>query len=78
MSLISLCGASASFFLPETLGQRLPETLAEAREFGRGQKFWGIPESNIKPTTTNEYASQRTGPEKTKDEKLNLKLTPKA
>lgn len=46
---LALIGASAAFFLPETLGQRLPETLAEAKCFGSGQPFWGIP----KPHTVN-------------------------
>lgn len=48
MSGLTLFGACAAIFLPETLGQRLPETLAEAKVFGRGQPFWGIPKANIK------------------------------
>lgn len=47
MGLMCLVGAISAMFLPETLGQRLPETMAEARAFGRGQPFWGIPKSNI-------------------------------
>lgn len=43
MAGLAFCGASAAIFLPETLGQRLPESLAEAKVFGRGQPFWGIP-----------------------------------
>lgn len=47
MGLMCLCGTCSAIFLPETLGQRLPESMAEARQFGRGQPFWGIPKSNI-------------------------------
>lgn len=47
MGLMLFGGAISAMFLPETLGQRLPETMAEAKEFGRGQPFWGVPKSNI-------------------------------
>uniref|UniRef100_A0A336MX72 CSON006225 protein n=1 Tax=Culicoides sonorensis TaxID=179676 RepID=A0A336MX72_CULSO len=47
MGLMCLIGACSAMFLPETLGQRLPETMVEAREFGRGQKFWTESDSVI-------------------------------
>lgn len=70
MALIAFTGATSSLFLPETLGQRLPETIHEARVFGKGQKFWSLP-AKPKPEPTTELNSRRTGPEKAKDEKLN-------
>ncbi|XP_063705241.1 carcinine transporter-like isoform X2 [Culicoides brevitarsis] len=47
MGLMCLAGSISAMFLPETLGQRLPETMAEAKEFGRGQPFWGIPKAHV-------------------------------
>ncbi|XP_071441641.1 carcinine transporter-like [Hetaerina americana] len=43
----SLVGAVASSFLPETLNEKLPETLAEAQHFGRGQRYWSFPKSAL-------------------------------
>ncbi|XP_058060535.1 solute carrier family 22 member 7-like [Anopheles bellator] len=43
MGLIGLVGAASSVFLPETLHQKLPETLDEGRRFGQKQRFWTIP-----------------------------------
>lgn len=61
MGVLFLTGAMTAFFLPETLGQRLPESMAEAQEFGKGQPFWGLPKSNIhddKEETTKEMLNQ--------------------
>ncbi len=41
MSAICLVGGVAASFLPETAGAELPETIKEADEFGRDQKFFG-------------------------------------
>uniref|UniRef100_A0A2M4BIK2 Putative synaptic vesicle transporter svop n=1 Tax=Anopheles marajoara TaxID=58244 RepID=A0A2M4BIK2_9DIPT len=58
MALIGLIGATSSVFLPETLHQKLPETLEEGRRFGREQRFWTIPK---RPTGTDrdEAANER-------------------
>jgi len=42
MMLICLLGAVATSFLPETLGAKLPETLEEANQFGRRDKYFSI------------------------------------
>lgn len=47
MGVLFLTAGIAGFFLPETLGQRLPETLEDAQEFGKRQPMWGIPKSEI-------------------------------
>ncbi|XP_067015468.2 organic cation/carnitine transporter 2 [Anabrus simplex] len=39
---LALIGAVCCAFLPETLNQQLPETLADAQKFGYDQKFWEI------------------------------------
>ncbi len=40
MALISLAAGSAASFLPETAGTDLPETVAEAGDFGSDQKYF--------------------------------------
>lgn len=50
IGIVSVTGMMASLFLPETLYQRLPETLADAHFFGREQKFWSLPK---KPVNVN-------------------------
>ena len=40
MFVVCATGALAVALLPETLGARLPETLEEASEFGKGDKYF--------------------------------------
>jgi len=40
LGLCSLLGALATFFLPETAGQELPQTLKDGQEFGQGHGRW--------------------------------------
>lgn len=47
IGIVSATGMVAALFLPETLHQRLPETLSDAQTFGRDQKFWSLPEKSI-------------------------------
>lgn len=42
LSLLFLAGSSG-LFLPETLHQKLPDSLEEVQKFGHNQKFWHIP-----------------------------------
>ena len=39
---LSIIGMAASAFLPETLNQKLPETLEDASNFGKDDKFWSF------------------------------------
>lgn len=41
-----LIGLTAQLLSPETLHQKLPETLADAQVFGSDQKFWALPKKN--------------------------------
>jgi hypothetical protein len=50
IGIVSATGMVAALLLPETLHQRLPETLADAHIFGCEQKFWSLPQ---KPVTMN-------------------------
>jgi hypothetical protein len=50
IGIVSVTGMLAALLLPETLHQRLPETLADAHIFGLEQKFWSLPK---KPVTVN-------------------------
>lgn len=52
IGVICVFAATTGLFLPETLYQKSPETLAEAEEFGKGQKIWSLPH---KPKPEPEY-----------------------
>ncbi|XP_035782320.1 beta-alanine transporter-like [Anopheles albimanus] len=43
MGLSAVVGTMAALFLPETLHQALPNTIEEARHFGKDQRFWSLP-----------------------------------
>uniref|UniRef100_A0A8D8A2R7 Solute carrier family 22 member 5 n=1 Tax=Culex pipiens TaxID=7175 RepID=A0A8D8A2R7_CULPI len=43
LMLIGLLGFVTSIFLPETLYQKLPDTMDEGRRFGKNQRFWTMP-----------------------------------
>ena len=40
LGLCSIVGAAATFFLPETAGRTLPQTLEDGSQFGRDQSRW--------------------------------------
>ena len=40
---LSLLGAFVCLLLPETAMENLPETVADAENFGDDQKFWDMP-----------------------------------
>ena len=52
---IFLLGTIVMMFLPETLHQKLPETIREAETFGKTQPFWYLP----KPTHTPSKEERR-------------------
>ncbi|XP_043519995.1 carcinine transporter-like isoform X2 [Frieseomelitta varia] len=43
ISAASFLGAAIVLFLPETMGQNLPQTIKQGEEFGREQRFWSLP-----------------------------------
>ncbi|XP_076766325.1 carcinine transporter-like [Xylocopa sonorina] len=43
ISLVSFIGAALVLFLPETVGQSLPQTIKQGEEFGKDQSFWSLP-----------------------------------
>lgn len=67
---VAICnaiGAAVTLFLPETLGQRLPGSLEEAKVFGKDQPFWGLPKSNLHVGT-----SKKNDEDSGEKEKLNV------
>ena len=59
MFLICLAGSIATFFLPETLGRSLPETLEEAATFGKGDKLCGYTRPEPAKTTPADPPSKK-------------------
>lgn len=65
-------GNIVALFLPETLHQKLPETLRDAEKFGKSQPFWYIPRPEHKPTEeTSQFANGDKSADKDLLEKLN-------
>ena len=51
MGILSFICVPAYIFLPETKGKSLPQTISEAQDLGKDQKFWGL---NLKNNTESE------------------------
>lgn len=51
LGLCSIVGAGATFFLPETAGKALPQTLKDGEEFGGEQTWWDCPWTKKQPDT---------------------------
>lgn len=56
VAVMMACGGLAGCFLPETLHQKLPDTLADAHIFGAEQKYFSLP----KRETEQKFAYQTT------------------
>ncbi|KAM3720876.1 Organic cation transporter [Dirofilaria immitis] len=62
MGLLAISAAIASFFLPETMGKPIPQTLEEAELFGKSQKFkfFTRPEEHVSESTYSSLSAIRT------------------
>lgn len=63
-----ILGSCTQLFLPETLHQKLPETLHEAQKFGKEQPFWYLPKVPVKD---DEEMHEKSPKENGVTEKLN-------
>ncbi|XP_055589802.1 organic cation/carnitine transporter 2 isoform X2 [Uranotaenia lowii] len=55
---LSVIGAVCTAFLPETLNQALPESVEQARKFGKNQKFWSFPKKQSGDSKPNVVAME--------------------
>lgn len=65
MGFLFVTGMFASLSLPETLHQRLPETLADAQNFGKDQSFWSFPKKQVRVTLESNKTEMSDFPLKT-------------
>ncbi|XP_037885296.1 solute carrier family 22 member 5 isoform X2 [Glossina fuscipes] len=65
-----LFGAIGAAFLPETLHKKLPDTMEEARQFGKQEKFFSLPKAPLKVTAE----SKRVGADAVRDDAATKKL----
>lgn len=54
MGSICFIGFASALLLPETLHHKLPNTLHEAKKFGKGQPFWFLPKPVIESDASSE------------------------
>lgn len=43
LGILGIIGGALCLFLPETLGEELPQTLNDGENFGKDQQFWEFP-----------------------------------
>ncbi|XP_055907554.1 carcinine transporter-like isoform X2 [Eupeodes corollae] len=58
LGLMFLVAGVSGFFLPETLHNRLPDTLEEAKAFGKNQKFFSLPKPRCHHSSEDEKLNQ--------------------
>lgn len=60
MAALCLIGMIVSAFLPETLNQKLPETIEDANRFGKGVRFWSLFPKPRSKSITSTFSYLRT------------------
>ncbi|XP_011194636.2 carcinine transporter [Zeugodacus cucurbitae] len=58
LGVLFFMGGIGALFLPETLHKKLPDTLEEARHFGKHDKFFSLPKAPPKVETTRPTAEE--------------------
>jgi hypothetical protein len=48
IGLLAIVAAIAGLFVPETLYQKLPETIEDTATFGHDHEFWALPKKHTK------------------------------